>query len=99
MKRLIQYLISAVVVFTMAFTQSAYAAENDRQDVSVVYSSNKLTIEGAPENTTVEVSNMLGVKVFITKTTNQYKNEYTVSFSKGFYIVRVGSDVKRIVVR
>ena len=97
MKRLIQHLISAVVVFNNGF-YAVPMAENDHQEIAVIYSSNKLTIEGAPENTRqLKCRICWEWKVLPPKQPTNTKRVH--SKSQGFLLLVRKTDVERIVVR
>lgn len=93
-KKIRLILIAVVALFCQMNVEAA-----EKEDCQVSYQNNKLTITGVAENTPVEVTNMLGLKVLTFKTVNG-KNEVTADLGKGFYIVRIGyQTIKRIIVR
>lgn len=104
MKHYIKHIFSVAVVMCLtisSITANAAGKEDEVRESELIvnYDSGRLTVRGVEENTRVEVTNMLGVKVFSTITTNQHKTDFNLSLRKGLYIVRVGAEVKRIVVK
>lgn len=86
----------AVVMFFSIF--AANATENESVEIS--YDRNKLKVENISEDTQIVVSNMLGVKLFVGKTSKNNNDEFELALKKGLYIVRIGCcDVRRIVVK
>ena len=74
----------------------------ESDSVVICYNSatQKMIVSNADENVKIEVSNMLGVKMFSGRMTKPHKDTFDVKLTKGFYVVRIGCcDVKRIVVR
>lgn len=104
MRQYIRHIISVAVVMcltTSSITANAAGRDDEVREADLVvnYDSGRLTVKGVEENTRVEVTNMLGVKVFTAITTNQDKTDFSVFLRKGIYIVRIGAEVKRIVVK
>ncbi|MCQ2207284.1 MAG: T9SS type A sorting domain-containing protein [Paludibacteraceae bacterium] len=103
MKHYIKHIISVAVVMCLtisSITANAAGKEDEVRESSLIvnYDSGRLTVKGVEEHTRVEVSNMLGVKVY-TAVTTQDKTDFNIFLRKGLYIVRVGAEVKRIVVK
>ena len=65
--------------------------------ISVFY--NKLYILNAPENSYLEIRNMLGEKVYESPVNNTDKEEFYLNLKKGFYIVKLGNTLQRIVIK
>lgn len=104
MRKFIPKLLFVAVVMCLTFgTTAVSAAPADEQvkeaEMIVNYDSGRLIVKGIGEKTRVEVSNMLGVKIFSAVTNNQDRNEFNISLRNGIYIVRVGAEVRRIAVR
>ena len=104
MRQYIRHIISVAVVMcltTSSITANAAGRDDEVREADLVvnYDSGRLTVKGVEENTRGEVTNMLGVKVFTAITTNQDKTDFNIFLRKGIYIVRIGAEVKRIVVK
>lgn len=65
--------------------------------ISIKLSENRLTIENLPKDDILEIYNIMGVKVF-TRRVKAGTNEYTLSLSKGFYILKIGKFTKKIAI-
>ena len=70
-------------------------------DVSISVYNNRLYVYHAPENTSVEVRNMLGEKVHEWRISNTEKEDFYLSnVKKGFYIVKIGNLLlQRIIIK
>lgn len=100
--KIINRIIFSVCVLSCLTLSTAHASESGQteSETIVMYAKNKLIVENVAENTKIEVSNMLGVKVFTGKTTRKDRDTFDVGLNRGFYIVRVGCcEVKRILVK
>lgn len=102
MRTIVRHIFTVAVVVCFALSATTVNAANDelpKSELVVSYDSGHLMVKGVEESTRIEVTNMLGVKVFSAVTANQSKNDYSVILRKGLYIVRVGEEVKRIAVK
>ena len=68
-------------------------------EISISVFGNKLYILNAPENSYLEIRNMLGEKVFESAISNTDKEEFYLNLKKGFYIVKLGNTLQRIVIK
>jgi len=59
---------------------------------------NRIVIENLPKNDLLEIYNIMGVKVF-SRRIEAGTNEYTLSLTKGYYIIKIGKITKKIAVR
>jgi len=68
-------------------------------EISISVFNNRLYVLNAPENSSLEVRNMLGEKVFESSVSNTQKEEFYLNLKKGFYIVKLGNTLQRIVIK
>ena len=68
-------------------------------EISISVFNNKLYILNAPENSQLEIRNMLGEKVYESSISNTDKEEFYLNLKKGFYIVKLGNTLQRIVIK
>jgi hypothetical protein len=68
-------------------------------EISISVFNNKLYILNAPENSSLEIRNMLGEKVHGASIGNTDKEELYLNLKKGFYIVKIGNTLQRIVIK
>lgn len=59
---------------------------------------NRLVIENLPQDAVLDVYSIVGMKVFSQKV-KAGTNEYVLNLPKGYYIVKVGTIVKKIALR
>jgi hypothetical protein len=70
----------------------------EEQDTVIIkLSGNRLIIENLPKDEILEIYNIMGVKVY-SRRVKAGTNEYTLSLSKGFYILKIGRITKKIAV-
>lgn len=65
-------------------------------EISVV--GNRLKVDNAPIGTKLEVFSVVGVKVLEIEV-KYPEGEYALNIAKGYYIVRLGETVRKIVIR
>lgn len=103
MKKLTKHILSLAVVMCLTMSTTANASSRDEESVKtelfVTYDSGRLVVKGIEERTRIEITNMLGVKIYSGIASSSDRNEFSVSLRKGIYIVRAGGEVKRIAVR
>jgi hypothetical protein len=103
-------LIIFLFASAFSFTVSAQSANNPVQtnlepdgrksaEISISVFNNKLYILHAPENSYLEIRNMLGEKVYESSISNTDKEELYLNLKKGFYIVKLGNTLQRIVIK
>jgi hypothetical protein len=68
-------------------------------EISISVFNNKLYVLNAPENSYLEIRNMLGEKVYESSVNNTDKEEFYLNLKKGFYIVKLGNTLQRIVIK
>ena len=68
-------------------------------EISISVFNNKLYVLNAPENSYLEIRNMLGEKVYESSIYNTDKEEFYLNLKKGFYIVKLGNTLQRIVIK
>ena len=68
-------------------------------EISISVFNNKLYVLNAPENSQLEIRNMLGEKVYESSIGNTDKEEFYLNLKKGFYIVKIGNTLQRIVIK
>jgi hypothetical protein len=68
-------------------------------EISISVFNNRLYVFNAPENSYLEIRNMLGEKVYESSVNNTEKEEFYLNLKKGFYIVKLGNTLQRIVIK
>jgi len=68
-------------------------------EISISVFNNRLYVFNAPENSYLEIRNMLGEKVYESSVSNTDKEEFYLNLRKGFYIVKLGNTLQRIVIK
>ena len=105
---LILSFVGVANVGLMAQTTTTIPAQNSSEienrkviDISISVFNNKLYVSRAPENSIVELRNMLGEKIFEARIANSDKEEFYLnqSLKKGFYIVKVGNFLQRFLIK
>lgn len=66
--------------------------------ISISYYANRLIVENAPTNASVEIFSMLGVSIF-NASISESKQYFSIDLKKGYYIVRVNDFTKKISVK
>ncbi|MBO4806678.1 MAG: T9SS type A sorting domain-containing protein [Paludibacteraceae bacterium] len=66
--------------------------------VSVSMADNILYVTGAPIGSEIVIMNMLGERVYQGSTKNE-KESFDLNLRNGFYIVKVGNVLKRIIIK
>lgn len=74
------------------------AEQTKASTVSVSMADNILYINGAPLGSEVVIMNMLGERVYQSSTKNE-KETLDLNLRNGFYIVKVGNVLKRIIIK
>ena len=103
-------LLISLFVSALTFSVSAQLANSPVQanlesdskkntEISISVFNNKLYILNAPENSYLEIRNMLGEKVYESPINNTDKEEFYLNLKKGFYIVKLGNTLQRIVIK
>lgn len=97
---LILYLLSGFGFLAHAQeTQNGFVMEQpEKQEVKIVYSGEKVTIENLPKDDVLEVFNIMGVKIH-SRRVSAGTNEYELNLPKGYYILKVGKTTKKIAVK
>lgn len=102
MKHFYVILLTALLSGGMGF--SLLSQENPRRSimetpekVNIKLSENRLTIENLPKDNILEIYNIMGVKVY-SRRVKAGTNEYLLSLSKGFYILKIGKITKKIAI-
>ncbi len=80
--------------------QTNLESENkSNAEISISVFNNRLYVFNAPENSYLEIRNMLGEKVYETAVNNTDKEEFYLNLKKGFYIVKLGNTLQRIIIK
>ncbi|MDR2121475.1 MAG: T9SS type A sorting domain-containing protein [Tannerella sp.] len=66
--------------------------------VKITVKDNRIVVADAPEKSVMEIYNVIGVKVQSIRL-GKPSGEYAVTLPKGYYIVRIGGTVRKIVIR
>ena len=86
-------------VAQLASPQDPNRLEREEQDkVKIKVSENRLIIENLPKDEILDIYNIMGVKVY-SRHVKAGTNEYTLSLSKGYYILKIGKITKKIAIR
>lgn len=72
--------------------------ETDIPETKIKVSENRLIIENLPKDGVLEIFSIVGVKVY-TRKVKAGTNEYQIDLPKGYYIVRIGEFVKKILLK
>ena len=72
--------------------------EENVTETKIKVSENRLIIENLPKDGVLEVFSIVGIKVY-TRKIKAGTNEYQLNLPKGYYIVRVGDLVKKILLK
>ena len=91
--------LMAQVANTLPAQNSSEMDNRKGNDISISVFNNKLYVLRAPENSCVEIRNMLGEKIFETRISNPEKEEFYLNLKKGFYIVKIGNVLQRILIK
>jgi hypothetical protein len=84
----------------------AYMQEVDKQSVTeeseiktkIKLVDNKIKIENLPKDDLLEIYNIMGMKVY-SRRIKAGTNEYALSLTKGYYIIKIGKITKKIAIR
>lgn len=82
-----------------ANAQASASQNTQEEDIVVSVATNRIFIAGARQGVEFEVKNMLGVVVYQGKITRDGNDSFEIDLKSGFYIVRIGDTLKRIVVK
>lgn len=97
---LVVYLFFAVCTISVFAqdTKSKAGSNNLPQQVEISVSDNKIQIQNAVVGQKVEIFSVIGIKMaeFEIKTVN---GDYSLNVPKGYYIVKIGEVVRKIVFR
>lgn len=101
-KLIILIVFSLLAGFVFAVTaqqrQGRVVMEEQKPEVNITFTENRIIIENLPKDDVLEIFNVMGVKVR-TLRVKAGTNEYNVNLAKGFYIIRVGTITKKIAVK
>ncbi|MDO5522959.1 MAG: T9SS type A sorting domain-containing protein [Bacteroidia bacterium] len=96
-----------ILFFLFGFGLDGAFAQVQKQEVvmeevvpetTIKVSENRLIIENLPKDGVLEVFSIVGVKVY-TRKVKAGTNEYQIDLPKGYYIVRIGEFVKKILLK
>ncbi|NLY25466.1 MAG: T9SS type A sorting domain-containing protein [Bacteroidales bacterium] len=101
--------IYSILLMTLLFCSvglPAYTQEGNKQIVTEEAESktkirvieNRIIIENLPKDDLLEIYNIMGVKVF-SRRVKAGTNEYTISLTRGYYIIKIGEITKKIAIR
>jgi hypothetical protein len=72
--------------------------EENVPETKIKLAENRLIIENLPKDGVLEVFSIVGVKVY-TRKVKAGTNEYQLDLPKGYYIIRIGDLVKKILLK
>ena len=67
-------------------------------ETKIKVTENRLVIENLPKDGVLEIFSIVGVKVY-TRKVKAGTNEYQLDLPKGYYIIRIGDLVKKILLK
>lgn len=79
-------------------TESKVFKQEPEEQVDISATDNRITVTNAPPNSTLEIYNVVGIKVREIEL-KESNGEYVVNIAKGYYIVRIGEIVRKIAIR
>ena len=99
----------SILLITLLFCtvgHTAYTQESNNRTVTVEVENktkikvieNRIIIENLPKDELLEIYNIMGVKVF-SRRVKAGTNEYTLSLSRGYYIIKIGEITRKIAIR
>jgi hypothetical protein len=91
--------LMAQVANTPPVQNSSETDNRKVNDISISVYNSKLYVFRARENSCVEIRNMLGEKIFEARISNSEKEEFYLNLKKGFYIVKIGNLLQRILIK
>lgn len=103
MKRftLILLLIFASLTYSVAFAQEgrkAAAVENEQTSVTLTITGNNVRVQNATPGSSLEVYNVLGMKVTSIKIDSTDKT-FTLNLPKGCYILKIENIARKIAIK
>lgn len=95
------------LIFVMGFSIEAYSVgrtgmphiqQNTKPEIEISFVDNRLKIMNATVGSKLEVYSIVGVKVLEIEI-KYSSGDYAVNLARGYYIVRLGETVRKIVIR
>ena len=90
------FALISVTGFSKENPEMFYAIDSPTTEIS--YSANRILIQNLPSNGKLQIFSVLGVSV-ATIDVKAGSGEYAVNLPKGYYIVKVGDVVRKIVIK
>ncbi|MDD4514639.1 hypothetical protein [Massilibacteroides sp.] len=88
-----------VEIYSIGRTEISFPQkQNPKPDVEISFVDNRLKVTNATIGSKLEVYSVVGVKVLEIEI-KYPSGDYSVNLSKGYYIVRLGETVRKIVIR
>lgn len=82
---------------TTSYTSDTYY-ENRQESLLIKFTGSTLIIENLPKDNILEIYNIMGTKVYSIPIKSG-TNEYQLTLSRGYYIIKIGKFTKKIAVR
>ena len=105
MKLLRIFLILTTLIVGMGFQahSEVIVDKNNRRieqqdSLKIKLAKNLLIIENLPEDNTIEIYNIMGIKVY-SRRIKSGNNEYPLSLPKGHYIIKIGKTTRKIAIK
>ncbi|SCM55273.1 T9SS type A sorting domain-containing protein [Petrimonas mucosa] len=106
MRRLYRTTLSIFISLCGIGLDGIYAQDQNRVKVvevsvpepKIKVAENRLIIENLPKDGVLEIFSIVGVKV-LTRQVKAGNNEYPLDLPKGYYIIRIGDLVKKILLK
>ena len=105
--RLVVLIILFTVSHTLVYSQEKHYDLSDhanfvvssapRDSLNIKFVENIIIIENLQKDETLEIFNIMGVKVF-SRRLKSGTNEYPISLPKGYYIIKIGKTTKKIII-
>ncbi len=84
--------------FTRKIRAEGGIMEEAVPETKIKVTENRLVIENLPKDGVLEIFSIVGVKVY-TRKVKAGTNEYQLDLPKGYYIIRIGDLVKKILLK
>lgn len=104
MKRILAFFLAllllaqAPVVFAQEPLKQETTQNEEPEIIITVVNSTTLRVQHAPVGSTMEIYNVLGVKE-VTEKIDSSDKTITINLSNGYYIVKIGTVVRKIVIK
>lgn len=96
---LLAFLLPSVAVESLTDrTVARVASQPESDSVKISAYDNRIRVQNAPVGSVLEVYSVIGIKVKEIRL-KEPDGEYPVNIPKGYYIIRIGETVRKVVIR